>query len=555
MAAKFTIFCDEDSPTSFEPANKLTAAANSQANSQAAPLQQQQLQHQQQELLSIKQQQQHQAKIGPSDTQQQQHGGILQQQLKTTSIINDAQQPFNGKREPLGLRQATSLQHQRQLQQQQQAKPISQSQQSSQASVLQEIPSTSLTTSSSSAALSINEEDQENDISMASLGSDFIPSILHESEFVDDNSFEMDEGEEGAITTSTTTTENDLYAGNGALVAEDELAENDYDEDEEDFLDDDDDELQMELSQAFKQHDDSQLFKSAVYIDDIEKYLFDLERKPELRPLPNYMAFQSDIDSDKRVILFNWLVEVSDEYELQTETLFICTSIIDRFLSKMSVPTANFQLLGVAAMFIASKYEEIYPPSLNQFVDVTDDTYTGKEIRQMEREILRTLNFRISLPTVTLFLRRIFAFNKLPKRVFHLAEYLCYLSLLADQPFLEYYPSEIALASVILAAHQLDAAGNISPELRSCYDKSNRSQLERRQLPAGLKSCDIDRRVYIVNENLPFCIESLRAIQEIAHSRSSRVYSDSAIYVRYSSDTHGSVAQLQPPKAEDLLKY
>lgn len=431
-------------------------------------------------------------------TQQQQASQQPYQQVLQPTKTTDLDQQ-NLKREPLGLRQTTS-----------------------QASAqLIEVPTATVTSS-----LSVNEEDQENDISMASLGSDFVPSILHDDDY-DEYSFDNEE--------------------------EEDLAEIVDDDDQFDL--DDDEELRLELSRAFKQHDDSQLFKSTVYIDDIKSYLYELEREPELRALPNYMDFQADIDSDKRAILFNWLVEVCDEYRLDTETLFICTNIIDRFLSKMSITTTNFQLLGAAAMFIATKYEEIISPTLNEFVEMTDHSCTGQQICQMEQEILTTLNFRISLPSISFFVRQIFAYNKFPKKVYHLADYLCHLSLLADQPFLEYYPSEIALAAVILAAHQLDAAANISPQLKEAYDESNIDQLKRRNLPEGVKLREIDRRVYVIQEDLPFCVEALRTMQEKAYRQNSDDSSEQGVVSKFSSDSYSAVAKIKPPRDEDLYSY
>lgn len=544
MAGKFRIFCD-DCPTTFEPEDKpmvlgsqsqlptannnKTSATNDSNNQLAAAAAAAKLASlaghhnnpaDQQDKLSERQPLAAATSSGTSGL------AIL---ANASHNINKPKLPLGGagggaaqplKREPLGLRQP--LTHH----QPQQQAPVS--------------TDAYTGTTSSSSGLSINEEDQENDISMASLGSDFVPSILHDDDEFGDNSFEVEEEEE----------EDD--------EAEGEITHYDYEDDVNLYEDDDfedDEELRMEISQAFKQHDDSQLFKSSMYIDDIESYLQNLERKPELRALPNYMDFQSEIDTNKRAILINWLVEVSDEYELQTETLFICTSIIDRFLSKMCIPVQNFQLLGVAAMFIASKYEEIYPPNLHQFVEVTDDTYSGQQIRQMEQEILKTLNFRISLPTITFFLRQIFAFNKFSKKVYHLAEYLCYLSLLDDKPTLEYYPSEIALAAVILAANQLDASANISTELRAAYDRSNIDQLRRRDFPKGVSSSDADRRLYIVNKDLPLCIEALRALQERSFSRPSKNPSDTTIVHRFSTSAHSNVALLPAPKVEDLLQY
>lgn len=385
------------------------------------------------------------------------------------------------------------------------------------------------------------EPDQENDISIASLGSDFVPSIINE-EF---DSFECDE-ESGNITEIKTESD----GPNNDHDFDRYMIDDELDVSEGDMLDDDvdlDEDTRNELNAALKKHDDFVLLNSAVFIDDIVDYLHQLEADTDLRPIPNYMLFHHDVDSNKRAILINWLVEVTDEYELQTETLFICISIIDRFLSKMSIATSHFQLLGVAAMFIATKYEEIYPPYLHQFVEVTDETFSGKQIIQMEQEILRTLDFRISTPTMTYFLRQIFAFNRFTRKVFHLAEYFCHLSLLADRPFLEYLPSEIALAAVILAAHQLDAAGNISTELRSAYDKSNQAQLKRRDASnsSNGEMSARDNQQYAVSKDSPFCIESLRAMQE-------RVPRDSAIYIKYSSDAHDCVACLPAPSIEDI---
>ena len=40
----------------------------------------------------------------------------------------------------------------------------------------------------------------------------------------------------------------------------------------------------------------------------------------------------------------------------------------------MGVPKKMLQLVGVTAMFIASKYEEMYPPEIGDFAFVTNNT-------------------------------------------------------------------------------------------------------------------------------------------------------------------------------------
>jgi cyclin A len=66
------------------------------------------------------------------------------------------------------------------------------------------------------------------------------------------------------------------------------------------------------------------------------------------------MTKQPDITFNMRSILVDWLVEVTEEYRLQTETLFLAVNYLDRFLSFMAVQKAKLQLVGTSCLFIAS---------------------------------------------------------------------------------------------------------------------------------------------------------------------------------------------------------
>ena len=67
---------------------------------------------------------------------------------------------------------------------------------------------------------------------------------------------------------------------------------------------------------------------------------------------------------------------------------------------------AKLQLIGVTAMLIASKYEEMYAPEVRDFVFITDDTYSSGEIKAMECEMLRVLDYSFGNPLCLHFLRR-----------------------------------------------------------------------------------------------------------------------------------------------------
>ena len=58
------------------------------------------------------------------------------------------------------------------------------------------------------------------------------------------------------------------------------------------------------------------------------------------------------------------------------ETLYLTCNIIDRYLSIRNVSRKRLQLVGVTSMLIASKYEEIWAPEVNDFVYISDKAYT-----------------------------------------------------------------------------------------------------------------------------------------------------------------------------------
>ena len=103
-------------------------------------------------------------------------------------------------------------------------------------------------------------------------------------------------------------------------------------------------------------------------------------------PKLDYMRKQPDITPGMRAILIDWLVEVADEYNLRLQTLYLTVSYVDRFLSKMSVLRNKLQLVGAASMLVAAKFEEIHPPEVEEFVYITDDTYSKKQVRGSDVE-------------------------------------------------------------------------------------------------------------------------------------------------------------------------
>jgi G2/mitotic-specific cyclin-B, other len=85
----------------------------------------------------------------------------------------------------------------------------------------------------------------------------------------------------------------------------------------------------------------------------------------ESRPL-DYIEAQVEINSKMRAILADWIIEVHNKFELMPETLYLTMHIIDQYLSLQPVVRRELQLVGISAMLIACKYEEIWAPEVHR---------------------------------------------------------------------------------------------------------------------------------------------------------------------------------------------
>ncbi|XP_047318577.1 putative cyclin-A3-1 [Impatiens glandulifera] len=209
-----------------------------------------------------------------------------------------------------------------------------------------------------------------------------------------------------------------------------------------------------EIEAAASKFDDSEMCDG--YVTEIYDYLHNMEKEAKRRPLQDYIdKVQKDVTANMRGVLVDWLVEVAEEYKLQSDTLHLSITYIDRFLSLNPLNKQRLQLLGVSSMSIASKFQEINPPTLDDFCYITDNTYKKEELVKMEADILKSLKFEVSSPTINTFLRRFSRISeqdrKYPDLEFELLGcYLAELSLL-DYGCVNFLPSMIASSVVFLS--------------------------------------------------------------------------------------------------------
>jgi len=114
---------------------------------------------------------------------------------------------------------------------------------------------------------------------------------------------------------------------------------------------------------------------------------------------------------------------------LLEETLFITVNLIDRTLAAEEPQIEQLQLIGITALLIASKYEDIYPPEIEDLVRISANQYRKQDVLDMQMRMLVIVDFNLTFPTTLAFLRRYWKLCEEDSVAFQLALYLTELAL------------------------------------------------------------------------------------------------------------------------------
>jgi len=190
-----------------------------------------------------------------------------------------------------------------------------------------------------------------------------------------------------------------------------------------------------------------------VYINDIMRYFSKNESK--YMPSASFLKqVQQGIDASARATLVDWVVNVHRKFKLLKPVLPLAVNIMDRYLSTCPLTKDKLQLLGAAALLIASKFEEIYPPEIEDFVHISDRAFRKDAVIRMEGEVLNALKFNISIPTSFVFLSRFVKVAEADEETEELVEMILDATLL-EYNMLKYLPSVIVTSAIVLAQDML----------------------------------------------------------------------------------------------------
>merc|ERR1712059_91979 len=196
------------------------------------------------------------------------------------------------------------------------------------------------------------------------------------------------------------------------------------------------------------------------YAPEMYAYLRQLEKGLVIKK--NFLM-GCPVNGRMRGVLLDWLVEVGQQFKLLQETLYMTVFIVDCFLQAegLLLKRNQLQLVGVTAMFLASKVEEMYPPEIYDFVYITDNAYNAGEIRIMELKILNTTGFNVTRPHPLHFLRRNSKAGDVDVLQHSLAKYIMEVAML-EYEMAHFPPSKIAAAALFLSLRLLEPEAKLS---------------------------------------------------------------------------------------------
>lgn len=159
---------------------------------------------------------------------------------------------------------------------------------------------------------------------------------------------------------------------------------------------------------------------------------------------------------------------------MNDDSLFLAINLFDRYLEKKQIKSSDLQLLGVAALCVACKYEEIYAPEIRDYRYISENCYSTQSILNMEYDLLVTLDFEILNVSPLIFLKRFHAISQGTFKSLYLAQFFLEISLL-EYKTLKYPASIRAAACLYISRNMLQYSDLWSQELIACctYSKED----------------------------------------------------------------------------------
>lgn len=188
-----------------------------------------------------------------------------------------------------------------------------------------------------------------------------------------------------------------------------------------------------------------------------------------------YPFEERDVSFEMRSLLIDWTIATHEKLSLCDDTLHFSIFLIDRFLNGRAISPNKLQLVGITALFIAAKFEEVVCPDLNSFVILADNAFTETDIKKAEKYMLHSLEYDVKYTNPLYFLRRVSKANNYERRSRKMAKYFLELMILHKE-FYNFKKSVVTATAMYLARKICQT--DINKNLFFVYAKLNREDIK-----------------------------------------------------------------------------
>lgn len=148
-----------------------------------------------------------------------------------------------------------------------------------------------------------------------------------------------------------------------------------------------------------------------------------------------------------------YLRSMQQKGKVLQETCNLSENLLDRYCSIGNISEENWQLVATAVLFLAAKYEEVWPPMATRF---GERRFTLSEIILTEQAILKALDYKITIPTAIDYVRRFIKVANSVEEEKNLA--FCLTNSSLGESETRYSPAFIAAAAVYAAQCRIRGA-------------------------------------------------------------------------------------------------
>eukprot|EP00359_Climacostomum_virens_P003974 CAMPEP_0204904798 /NCGR_PEP_ID=MMETSP1397-20131031/5063_1 /ASSEMBLY_ACC=CAM_ASM_000891 /TAXON_ID=49980 /ORGANISM="Climacostomum Climacostomum virens, Strain Stock W-24" /LENGTH=277 /DNA_ID=CAMNT_0052073617 /DNA_START=464 /DNA_END=1297 /DNA_ORIENTATION=- len=188
--------------------------------------------------------------------------------------------------------------------------------------------------------------------------------------------------------------------------------------------------------------------------ENLNQNVYSSFRFAELSKVSTGCLSRHEVTPQLRSRLLNWMIEVMSQFGSSKQSLMLAIQILDLYMqrSPKRIKNSKYHCLGIVAMFIASKIEDVYPFRLEVVYEkIGFKKFSQSKLKRVELEMLKVLDFDLSFTTCMDVLGYICSAVDLPPSVAKTAELICVLTQLF-YPLLEFTPTQQASSAAVIAA-------------------------------------------------------------------------------------------------------